>query len=136
MKLLFITNVPSPYRVDFFNELGKLCELTVLFEKATYSERDDSWKNYRFENFEGIFLNGISINTDTAFSFGVIKYIKDKRFDNIICANVSSPTGMIAIQYMKLHKIPYYIEGDGGFAKNGKGIKERIKKHFISEKSK
>lgn len=33
MKILFLTNVPSPYRVAFFNELGKHCELTVLFEK-------------------------------------------------------------------------------------------------------
>ena len=41
MKVLFLANVPSPYRVDFFNELGKYCDLTVLFEKAT-SERERS----------------------------------------------------------------------------------------------
>lgn len=33
MKILWLTNIPSPYRVKFFNELGKKCELTVLFEK-------------------------------------------------------------------------------------------------------
>lgn len=132
MKLLFLTNVPSPYRVDFFNELGKLCDLTVVFEKKTSDERDASWKNYEFKNFKGIFLKGISVNTDTALSFEVLKYVKDKSFDNIICADVSSPTGMIAIQYMKQHKISYFIEGDGGFAKSGKGFKERVKRHFIS----
>ena len=31
MKVLYITTVPTPYKVDFFEELGKLCELTVLF---------------------------------------------------------------------------------------------------------
>ena len=31
-KLLFLTNIPSPYRVSFFNELGKKCSLTVTFE--------------------------------------------------------------------------------------------------------
>jgi hypothetical protein len=46
MKLLFITNVPSPYRVNFFNELGKLCGLTVLFQKKTSDTRDKSWLNY------------------------------------------------------------------------------------------
>lgn len=30
LKVLFLTNVPSPYRVDFFNALGELCELTVF----------------------------------------------------------------------------------------------------------
>lgn len=39
---------------------------------------------------------------------------------------------MLAIQYMKIHRIPYWIEGDGGFAKSGKGVKEQIKHHFIS----
>ena len=31
MKVLFYTNLPSPYRVDFFNLLGKSVELTVVF---------------------------------------------------------------------------------------------------------
>lgn len=125
--MLFLTNVPSPYRVDFFNELGKQCDLTVLFEKTTSDERDNSWRNYKFENFKGIFLKGFSLNADTALSFEVIKYVKDRKFDKIICTNVASPTGMIAIQYMKQHKIPYFIEGDGGFAKSGYGFKEHIK---------
>ena len=32
MRVLFLTNIPSPYRVDFFGELGKLVDLTVLYE--------------------------------------------------------------------------------------------------------
>ena len=132
MKVLFLTNVPSPYRVDFFNELGKYCDLTVVFEKRASTERDKSWKNYTFQNFRGIFLKGISISTDTAFCFGIKKVIKQGKFDYIICANFSSPTGMRAISYMRKKKIPYYLESDGGEAKNGKGLKEKIKKYFIS----
>ncbi len=131
MKVLFITNVPSPYRVDFFNELGKYCQLTVAFEKRTSNERDKSWLNYKFENFAGVFLKGISINTDTAICFGIKKVIKKGKFDKIICASFTSPTGMIAIRYMRRKKIPYYLESDGGFAKDGKGFKEKLKKYFI-----
>ena len=36
-KVLFITNIPAPYRIDFYNELGKHCELTVVFEAKTRS---------------------------------------------------------------------------------------------------
>ena len=32
MKILFLTNVPAPYRVRFFNELARHCELTVVYE--------------------------------------------------------------------------------------------------------
>lgn len=132
MKLLFLSNVPSPYRVDFFNELGKYCDLTVLFEKTTSDERDESWKKYQFNTFRGIFLRGKTISVDTAFCPEVTKYIRDKSFEHIICTTFTTPTGMWAIQYMKRHKIPYYLECDGGFAKNGQGIKEKIKKFFIS----
>lgn len=132
MKLLFLSNVPSPYRVDFFNELGKYCDLTVLFEKSASDERDISWKEYKFNTFRGVFLKGKSVSVDTAFCPEIIKYIRDRSFNYIICTTFTTPTGMWAIQYMKRHKIPYYLECDGGFAKNGQGIKERIKKFFIS----
>jgi len=132
MKVLFLTNIPSPYRVAFFNELGKLCDLTVLFEKNASDERDESWKKYNFQNFKGIILKGKTIRTDTAFCPEVTKYVGDRSYDEIICTNIASPTGMLAIEYMKLKGIPYWIEGDGGFAKSGRGLKERLKRHFIS----
>ena len=43
MRVLYLANIPSPYRVDFFNELGKKCELTVLFETQNSKERDEKW---------------------------------------------------------------------------------------------
>ncbi len=132
MKILFMTNVPSPYRVDFFNELGKLCDLTVTFEKNTSDERDKSWSDYNIENFNAFFLRGKSISSDMAFCPSIIKIIKNKQFDYIICADFSSPTGILAIQFMKMFHIDYYLEADGGIAKQGNGIKERIKRHLIT----
>lgn len=129
MKVLFLTYLPSPYRVDFFNEIGKKCELTVVFEKASASHRDNSWKKYQFKNFNGIVFKD-NIN-DFVPKIEVIKYLKKISFDDIIVHNVSTPTGMLAIQYMKNHNIPYWIESDGGIVKAGGGIKETIKKHFI-----
>jgi len=131
MKILWLTNVPAPYRVDFFNELGKFCDLTVIFEKKTSDERDRSWLSYRTENFRGIFLKGKSINTDSAICFDVINYIKDKSYDEVVVTNISSPTGIIAISYMKMKGIEYWIEGDGGFAKYGNGLKNIVKKYLI-----
>ena len=132
MKLLFLTNIPSPYRVHFFNELGKQCELTVLFEKQRSDERDPAWQAGAFRHFKGVFLKGRSMRTDAAFCPGVTRYLRDRSFDCIICSTFSTLTGMWAIRYMKRHRIPYYLESDGGFPGNGKGLKERMKGWIIS----
>ena len=43
-RVLFITNYPSPYRVQFFNELGKHCNLTVTFEESPQQQKHTSHK--------------------------------------------------------------------------------------------
>ena len=43
MKILYITNIPAPYKVNFLNELTKYCEVTVLFERANASDRNEGW---------------------------------------------------------------------------------------------
>ena len=76
MKILVLTNIPSPYRVDFFNEWGKYCDLTVAFEKEASDERDNSWKKYQFTHFKGVLLKGKSVKTDMAICTEVIHYVK------------------------------------------------------------
>jgi len=132
VKLLYLSNIPSPYMVNFFNELGKLCQLTVLFERHTSSERDKSWEQYEFKNFEGIVMHGINTAVDAAFCPQVVKYIKKNRYDFIFVTNPSTPTGIWAIEYMKLRRIPFILESEGGFAKDGKGLKEKFKKHLMT----
>ena len=40
MRVFYHTNIPSPYRIDFLNELGKKCELTAAFEGTSARDRD------------------------------------------------------------------------------------------------
>lgn len=130
MKILYLTNIPSPYRVDFFNELGKYCELKVLFERETAGDRDQRWKADRFENFRAIFLTGIKVGADASISLSVLPYLK-KGYDAIILGGYSSPTYMLAIDYMKTHKIPFFINADGGFIKKNNSFIRRLKTHYI-----
>lgn len=131
MKVLYMVNVPAPYMVNYFNELGKYCELTVIFEKSRSTERDKSWEEYNFVNFKGIILKGISTAVDMALCPQVIKYLGGKKYDFIISSAMATPTGILAIEYMKMRKIPFYLESEGGFAKNGRGIKEKFKKFVM-----
>lgn len=130
-KVLFLTNVPSPYRVEFFNQLGKLCDLTVLYQKSSSSERDSKWVATSENTFKSIIMKGKSTSVDNAICPSVISYL-NKSYDAIIICGNASPTEMLAIKYCQIMRIPYCLEGDGAFVKTGNGIKETIKKNLIS----
>lgn len=134
MKILWLTNIPSPYRMKFFNELGKQCELTVLFERKSSSERDESWDTFSAKTFKAIIMPGIKMNVAEAFCPSVIKYI-NKKYDHIVVTNFSDPTGMLAILSMRIRKISYEVESDGAFPKDNRSLKAKIKKFiFIGAK--
>ncbi len=131
MRVLFITNYPSPYRVDFFNLLGKSCDLVVCFLTTPEEQhhRSEKWFNNDYSGFKAVFLsnktNLLKIKTD-------IKKIIMQSFDYIIFGGYSSPTQMYAMEYLHNHNIPYYIEADGGLIKKDSFIRKCVKKHYVS----
>ncbi len=131
MKVLYLVNIPSPYRVDFFNELSKYCDLTVLYECSHSLERNDSWASKGLKTYQKVFLKGIRTGVNHAFSFEIIKYIKRFQNDVIVIGGYSTPTAMVAIAYMKLHKMKYYINADGGQIANDTKFRYKLKKMLI-----
>lgn len=130
LKVLLLTNIPSPYMVDYLNELGKYCDLTVVFERESSAARDSSWKNWKAKRFQSIILKGLKLRgpeADMAISPQVIKYI-DKSYDKIIVCNPCTPTGIIACLYMNALNISHGFQSEGAFPGSGKGWKEKIKK--------
>ena len=133
MRILFLTNIPSPYRVDFFQELGKMCRLTVLYELESASDRDNVWKRTLHEKFyREIYLRPVVRQASSAWCPSVIKYLNSKEYDVIVVGVYSTPTGMYAIRYMKKKHISYWISCDGGMVSRDSKIKYRIKKYFLS----
>lgn len=135
MKVLFMTNVPSPYRVDFFNELGKNCDLTVVFENDIAKSRNAAWKADKFTSFNAVFLQGIKVGEAEAVCLGIFKYLAKKTYDVIVAGMYSSPTGMLAIEYMRLKRIPFLISSDGGFIKEECGLRHMLKERYIGAAS-
>lgn len=136
MKILFVTNYPSPYRVEFFNQLGNLVDLTVLFEEdvSEQKHRDKNWFNTNYSNFNPVFLQSKTI-FGKKLSLQVKKYVCDKKYDLIIMTNYTTLTSAYAIRLMKREKIKFAIEIDGGMAKDGTGVKEKIKYMLMSSAS-
>lgn len=135
MKVLYITNCPAPYRVNFFNELTKYCDLTVLFETDKARNREEKWKSSEEHKFHTFFLKSWFEGQESAFCPDVVKYIKKFKNDIIVVGGYSTPTGMWSIVYMKTHHISYVLNCDGGMIKDDSKLKYRIKKYFIGSAS-
>ena len=132
MNVLYLTNLPAPYRVDFFNELGKEVNLTVLYERQTAGDRDARWRSRNAENFRELYLGGVKISAAASFSRNVLHYLKDNSFDVRISGGYSTPTEMLAIRYMKRHNMRYILSIDGGFPAKEHPLLKKIKTYFIS----
>lgn len=136
MRVLFTTNYPSPYRVNFFNELGKFCDLTVLFEQQAKEQvhRDPDWFISDYHNFKAVFLNGYKLKKghfSKVFCPSMLQEIK-KNYDFRVICNYNTYSSIFSIFYMKVKHIPYWIETDGGFKKNKKSCIEVLKRFLLS----
>lgn len=134
MKVLFLTNLPSPYRVRFFTELGKKCELTVLYERRTASDRDKNWKADAGKTYQEFYLKGLKLSADNSFCPSVIRYLKFE-YDIIVIGMYSTFTAMIAMMWLKLNHKQYVISTDGGFIREESKIKRKFKTFWLSSAS-
>ena len=130
-NVIFCTNLPSPYRVDFFNEWGKYCHLTVLYERHTSSERNGAWKGVPAKNFREVYLDLKLVGVDQSKGSALRKYIEAHDSDILIFTNYVSPATMEAIIWCRLHGRKYFIEYDGGFNKKDSFAKGLLKKFLL-----
>lgn len=133
-KVLFITNLPSPYRVAFFDELGKTVDVTVVYadRPEDHQGRDAAWFEKAQGNFREIWLKKRwKLFREANLCLDVMDVIKQP-FDEIILCGYSSPTFLLAIGYMKAKKIPFCLEADGGLVREEQGLKYRFKRSLVS----
>lgn len=135
MKVLFITNIPNPYRNDFYNELGKYVELTVVYEAMGASNQGIrfNWDNGQVHNYRAIFLNEGDID-EKKLDKQIFRYIS-RDYNYIFVTNYAYRTEMAAITFLKVHHIPYVMEIDGGVIRNENVIKRLLKRFLISKAS-
>ena len=132
MKTLWITNIPSPYRVDFFNELSTYTDIMVLFERFNSTKRNKKWKSEGKFKFQHTFLKGIKMSSDHLVSLGFLKEIK-KDYQYVFILNAMSITGMLSILYAAFKKKKIVIEGDGAFIYKESFLKYHIKRYIYKK---
>jgi len=136
-KVMFLTNIPSPYRVQFFEKLAEYVDVTVLFHdnKIAHSGRDAAWFGTEKTSFRQIqLLKCVFSRGEECLCLDVIDWLK-KPFDEIIICGYSSPTVMLAIAYLRMKKIPFWMEVDGGLIREDSKFKFKLKNAMVSSAS-
>ena len=130
-RILFVTNIPAPYRIDFFNELGKEYDLTVLFEAKRAAGIRFNWNENSIRHFRPVFLEEGEIR-EKKINPAIFRHI-DKTYDHIVFTSYGYYTELAALLIRNLAGKPYYLEFDGCVLRDmGDGIKERLKKRILS----
>lgn len=130
-KVLYLSNIEVPYRVRVFNELSKHCDLTVLYERKKAEIRDSDWTKSETSSYKREFLRGIKLRNENSFSFKILKYVF-KKYDAVIVGCFNSPVQMLAILLMRIFRKKYILNIDGEVFLEGKGLKNSLKKFFLS----
>lgn len=132
-RVLFLTNFPSPYRVRFFDELGKDMEVTVLFSDPleAITHRNAAWFEDGNGGFRGIQLKQTLAIGEESLCLDVVSYLKQD-YDAIVISGYSSPTAVLAMLYLRLRGIPFYMEVDGGLIRQERKLKYSMKRSLVT----
>ena len=132
-RVLYLTSIASPYRVRFFDELSKYCDVTVLYYDRSHEQKDRSadWFTSGSGAHKGVQLQKrVATIAGESLCLVVIPWLK-KKFDVVVIHGYSSTTAMLAIAWLKLHKIPFYLEVDGGLIREESAKKYKFKKLLV-----
>ena len=132
-SVLFLTNFASPYRVHFFDELGKYMDVTVLYSDRVEDirHRNAEWFEKGEGGFREVQLTGIASVGEENLCLDVLPWLK-KKYDAIVIGGYSSPTAVLAMAYLRMRRIPFYMEVDGGLIRQDSKLKHFVKKSLVS----
>lgn len=125
-KVLFISNVPVPYRMEFFRELAKQISLTVVFEAKSGKFQ------YNYDlNSTGFDIVYLQENSKKNTSWPKLSEELNKDYDYIIVGGIATKMAILAIIYMQIKQIPYFIEVDGAICKKDSYLKKCLKTFLV-----
>ena len=119
-RVVIITNIPSPYRVDFFDYLQRhthIYEIHILY--AAHNEENRSWEieedKMRNSHFPDSYTIRIPYRFDTKYihiSKGATRILKELQPAIVVGAEYN-PTALQALRYCLKKGIPYISWTDG-----------------------
>lgn len=106
MRVCWISNAPSPYKVAFMNRLGQEVELRALFETRAEADREKNWYTYDFSHFQADFLNRQNARSV------ILKSALES--DILLNSDYSNPLARFAVRAFHRRRKPVILHADGG----------------------
>lgn len=120
MKVLYLTNYPVPYRIEFFNQLAVDVDLTVWYESSSTNSRDKVWQR----------SNVIRHSFLTKSDVGLGTLLKSPDYDLIVVGCYNEHFGLEAIARLKMSGRKYIVNVDGEYF-DGPGLKKRFRDFMV-----
>ncbi|MCF7934123.1 MAG: glycosyltransferase family 4 protein [Spirochaetia bacterium] len=132
-RILYVTNLPAPYRVEFFNDLSKYTALTVLylFEKGEYNR---SWDITDYDHdYTYEVLPEVKLHQKIRYNPSLHHYLKSHEFDCYIVGSYTGIGEIITMRYARKAGKPLLINSDGGFINEQESpLKRAVKNRLLA----
>jgi len=132
-RVALLTNIPTPYRVPFFEQLSQLCRVTVLFDALSEPNREWQWKDsdlrFSYQILRGVMIPYMRRRNVTERRFRHFRYDLMPRLVGIRPdVVVSGEMGVRSLQaeiYCRLTETPLIIWWEG--TPHTEGVTSKVK---------
>lgn len=142
-RVAIITNIPAPYRVDFFDYLKKHYrdyQFTIIYSSRNEDNRNWEIEQEKMEN--SIFLESKTIKIKKRYDnyylhipVGVSKEL-DKIKPDVVVGSEYNPTVIQALHYCKRKKIPFISWTDGTlFSERNRNFVQKFLRKYVAAKA-
>lgn len=140
-KLLYITNIPTPYRQKRFNTMAEIFPQYGIDFEVLYMakiEPDRQWiipknsYNYKFKIYKGIHPTIAGLYAH--FNPGLLMRLMKNNYDIVVVGGMASPTHWLSHFFIPKNKLKIMsVESNLHSVKRTKGVGARIKKILLEK---
>lgn len=136
MRILVCTELLSPYRVDWFDELSRYASVDILVLKESSEGRDKNWLSKRPRACAYRMMSGRSLPGIGKLSFSFVKHVREnaESYDLILLDGYGFATQAINLLFLRKQAIPVVINVDGLIDNYDSKLKDLVKKRLFCER--
>ena len=112
MKVFLLADKPTQNGVEFWDMLGKQCDLTVAFQE--YADKGGAWDFSPASNsFKFLYLAGISLGKGAGIAYGIKRIIDEEDYDVFVINDYETGAEKAAIKELVFADKKFILANEG-----------------------